>query len=267
MSVPGESVGTIAGAGAANVIYGTGARLSATGNQLWTQDSPEVRDSPEAGDGFAATLTAGDFNGDQRDDLAVGVPREDVGTVIDAGVLNTIYGAGAGLASAGSQLFSQDSSGIADTSEDRDLFAGSLTSADFNGDGSADLAASARSEDVRMVANSGQVTAIYGSAQGLTATGSQLWSQYSSGIADDPEADDGFGTALNSADLNSDGRDDLSAGVSLEDVGTVTDAGVVNTIYGGLSGLASTGGQLWSQNSPGIADSAEAGDTLGAAIG
>ena len=40
----------------------------------------------------------GDFNRDGFDDLAVGVPGEDVGTVVDAGAVNVLYGTASGLA-------------------------------------------------------------------------------------------------------------------------------------------------------------------------
>ena len=42
--------------GAVNVIYGSGGGLTATGNQLWSQDSPGVPDSGEDGDRFGAAV-------------------------------------------------------------------------------------------------------------------------------------------------------------------------------------------------------------------
>src|SRR5215204_7561748 len=65
--------------------------------------------------------------------------------------------------------------------------------ADFNGDGAADLAIGAPGEN----SSSGVVHVLYGSATvGLTATGSQLWSQDSPGIAGGAEAFDVFGETL-----------------------------------------------------------------------
>src|SRR5215203_3335807 len=65
--------------------------------------------------------------------------------------------------------------------------------ADFNGDGAADLAIGAPGEN----SSSGVVHVLYGSATvGLTATGSQLWSQDSPGIAGGAENGDVFGETL-----------------------------------------------------------------------
>jgi hypothetical protein len=50
-----------------------------------------------------------DFNGDGAADLAIGAPGENS----SSGVVHVLYGSGTGLAAAGSQLWSQDSPGIA----------------------------------------------------------------------------------------------------------------------------------------------------------
>jgi FG-GAP repeat len=64
--------------------------------------------------------------------------------------------------------------------------------ADFNGDGNVDLAIGAQGENDF----AGVVHVLYGAPTGLTATGSQLWSQDSPGIAGGAEAFDFFGAAL-----------------------------------------------------------------------
>ena len=81
MGVPIERVDGASNAGAVNVLYGGASGLSATGNQLWSQNSPDVLDAAEAHDGFGSVLAMGDFNGDGSDDLAVGVVNEKLGTV------------------------------------------------------------------------------------------------------------------------------------------------------------------------------------------
>jgi len=53
-------------------------------------------------------------------------------------------------------------------------------------------------------------------------------------------------------DFNGDGFADLAVGVSWEDVDSAQEAGAINVIYGSASGLASSGNQLWTQDSPGI---------------
>ena len=68
--------------------------------------------------------------------------------------------------------------------------------ADFNGDGFADLAIGVPLEDTAGNTNDGGVNVIYGSAGGLTATGSQFWNQDSSGIFGAAESGDEFGLSL-----------------------------------------------------------------------
>jgi hypothetical protein len=75
----------------------------------------------------------GDFNGDGFDDLAIGVPGEDViteaGTITDAGAVNVIYGSSSGLSATTlrpDQFLVQGDAGVDDAAEDSDLFGFSL---------------------------------------------------------------------------------------------------------------------------------------------
>jgi len=145
-------------------------------------------------------LTCGNFNGDGYDDLAIGVPFENIGAVADAGAVNVIYGSSAGLhrfLSQADQIWTQDSVGIADVAEYGDQFGPSLSVGDFNNDGYDDLAVGVYLEDVGAVADAGAVNVIYGSSAGLhrfLSQANQFWSQDSVGIADVAETDDQFGT-------------------------------------------------------------------------
>ena len=61
IGVPGEAIGTTAGAGAVNVLRGAAAGLTATGNQIFTQGSAGVISDPEFFDNFGLSLAAGDI--------------------------------------------------------------------------------------------------------------------------------------------------------------------------------------------------------------
>jgi hypothetical protein len=264
IGVPGESIKTTAGAGAVNVIYGSGSGLSSTGNQLWSQNASGVLDAAETGDSFGAALASGDLNGDGHADLAIGVPGESIKTTAGAGAVNVIYGSGSGLSSTGNQLWSQNRSGVLDAAEAGDSFGTALASGDLNGDGSNDLAIGVPGESVKTTAGAGAVNIIYGSGSGLTSTGNQLWSQDSVNVSDVAEAGDSFGAALASSDLDRDGHADLAVGVPAESVGPGAGAGALNLIYGSDSGLASPGNRLWSEDSLG---QTAPGDQFGAALG
>ena len=62
------------------------------------------------------------------------------------------------------------------------------------------------------------------------------------------------------ADFNNDGFADLAAAAPEEAVGAAFAAGAVSVLYGAGSGLSASGGQLFTQNSPGIPGTAEAFD-------
>src|SRR6266511_3071836 len=104
--------------------------------------------------------------------------------------------------------------------------------ADFDNDGFVDLAVGTPSEDVGTTVNAGAVTVLYGSAAGLSATGSQQFTQDTAGVPDAVEGDDHFGHLLATGDFNNDGRTDLAVAVPFEDVGAAANAGSVNVLYG-----------------------------------
>jgi FG-GAP repeat len=95
----------------------------------------------------AAALRA-DFNGDGAADLAIGVPGEDD----FSGVVQVLSGASpGGLTGTGSQLWSQNSPGIADTAETEDLFGATLAAGSLStgGAGAANPAAASPAQRSR----------------------------------------------------------------------------------------------------------------------
>lgn len=121
--IPGEDVTGATDGGAVSVIYGTSAGLDDPGDQFWKQNSTDIEDSSETGDVFGVAVVAADFGNGPEADLAIGVQWEDIGSILDAGGVNVIYGSpSAGLAAPGDQFWSQDSASILDQSEAGDLF-------------------------------------------------------------------------------------------------------------------------------------------------
>jgi hypothetical protein len=134
--------------------------------------------------------------------------------------------------------------------------------ADFDNDGFADLAVGAPTESLGTVSQAGAVSVLYGTASGLTGSGSQLFTQDTPGVLGAAEPGDQFGSALAAGDFNGDSFADLAVGAALEDVGTTGDAGVVTLLYGSAGGLITAGGQLFSQ----VAGAVERGDRFGFAL-
>jgi hypothetical protein len=272
IGVPFEDLSGRDDVGAVNVLYGSAGGLQATtpDDQVWHQNSPDVEGGAESNDLFGEFVGTGDFNGDGFADLATSVTNEDLkGDLFDVGGVSVLYGSAGGLQaiSPADQFWTQDSPDVEGQAEAGDLFGFAPASGDFNADGYDDLAVSAFLEDIGNIAEAGAANVLYGSATGLQATApaDQFWHQDSTDVEDDAEEVDLFGSALASADFNGDGFADLAIGVQDEDVDVIQDAGAANVLYGSLAGLQTTApaDQFWHQNSPDVEGGAEVGDLFG----
>jgi hypothetical protein len=208
------------------------------------------------------SLVPWDVNGDRIGDLVVGVPFDDVGGAVDAGLVNLIYGSGSGPVSDSDELWHQNSAGVEGDAETRDRFGTSMTWGDFDNDGIGDLAIGAPYDDVGSVPNAGLLNVFYGTRSGLTGTGSQLISQETPGIQGTAQKYDRFSDALAAGDFNGDGWDDLAVGAP-NDLST---AGVVNVLYGTKLGLSDAGNQLWYQSAWGVPGESAPRNEFGAAL-
>jgi hypothetical protein len=269
IGVPGEPVGGQPQAGEVDVMYGSAAGLTCDHSQARNQNSPGIQGTPELRDEFGLALTAGDFNGDGYDELAVGVPLEGHGDRSRAGVVHVLRGSSAGLTGP-NQQWHQDVAGVAGIAEATDLFGRALAAGDF-GRGAAreeDLAIGAPGEDIGDVEGAGAVEVIYGGGTGLTPSGSQVLHQDSPSVHGTSEPGDRFGLALAAADMGVDERADLAIGVPGEAIGGHAAAGAVSVLYGAnISGLTGIGDQLlYPGGEGGLKGTPEKDDEFGRAL-
>ena len=277
--IPGEHVGTVPH-GAVNVIYGSADRLTVERQQMWTVETlgtPEDEKSVNVG----RALATGDFNGDGFDDLAM----RGRGTTVfgpRGGVVYVVYGSPTGLNRfSGSQTWSFDREDICFVMEGRgdecddepsglDFdFGFALAAGDFNGNGFDQLAIGIPGLPVDGEARAGGVLILQSDERGLIPDNHRFITQNSpEDIIGGSEAEDNFGRALETGDINADGFDDLAVGSPFEEIESLNApfGGAVNLIYGSANGLTELGNQFFvTQPSPGVENPGNS-DWFGSAI-
>jgi len=121
--------------------------------------------------GFASVT--GDFNGDDWDDLAVGVPFYDPGPSFqDAGSVVVSYGGPTWLDRMAGHEFIQSLDGVPGALESGDQFGEVLAVADIDGDGYDDLLIGVPREDIGSIVDAGAVFVLFGGPSGLSSTDS-----------------------------------------------------------------------------------------------
>ncbi len=162
--------------------------------------------------GFGRALAVADFDGDGRRDLAVGAAGADIATS-DTGAVYLYPGVDGGL-------FAVEPARVLAAPNAGDQLGFALAACDFNGDGRADLAATAlRAEDrdrTPQATNQGGVFVFLGYEDGLLARPDRVvWGEAPDANGTwDAVANLGLGSALAAGDVDGDGLCDLVAGAA-----------------------------------------------------
>jgi len=244
IGIPGRTVSGDVEAGALQVAYGSAGGLASSREQLLSEDSPRIQPFAH----FGAVLAAANFDQDPfncgalpsfcADDLAIGVPDQDIGDAIDAGEVKILYG-GNFLGQSGSGTF--DQSDLGSTAEAGDRFGAGLAAGRQDARNlfdrvhfAADLAIGVPSEDFGP-ADDGIAHLLFGSRNMETFhDGSELLGELR-GFASYPAAhSDAFGSALAIGDLDDDGIGDLAIGIPGRAMTGAPGAGAVQILYGAL---------------------------------
>lgn len=219
-----------------------------------------------AGGSAQAAASSGDFDGDGRDDLAVGVQGENVGGYTIAGAVHVIYGGPSGLSNRDA-IITRETPGIAGAAGD-DGFGSTLAVGRCDDDRFDDLAVGAPFDDVPEagggeIMNAGSIQVIYGGPSGLTGQGDQLLFHGQGGFAGAAEPFSGLAWSLASGDLVGTGHDDLAASTAYGTVDGADNAGYVQVLRGSPAGVSTDGERTFSQASRGIDEKPEAADSFG----
>jgi FG-GAP repeat len=258
--------------GEVHFLAGSAQGVTATGSGFYTTETPGLTPADTTFSALGSDVALGDFDGDGHDDLAIG--DDDAGPpgstdcatrAACPGAVLVLPGSASGPVVEAKQLWYQDARGVPGSSEGGDIFGGSLTTGDLNGDGRADLAVGSPGEDIGSPAvfDCGAVNLIYGSPTGLSGVGAQMWSQRAADIKGAAEDSDYFGRGVRIANFGGGAAADLAVYSEGEDVGAATEAAAVNVLYGSTHRVTARD-QFWSQNSPGVAGRAQSSDFFGA---
>lgn len=199
----------------------------------------------EHGAYFGNALAAGDFDGDGRDDLAVGLEGADVGVWQDLGAVAVFYGQADQTFVPGPCLVYGQGGLPGDPATDS-FFGTALAVGDFDSDGLGDLVVGAAGATVGGHASAGTVTVVYAGDEGpLDPATGQLWHQDLPEIPGTAAADDEFGASLATGDLvlGLDVACDLAVGAPGDHLTEGNAWGSVQILFGctesGLSGEGS----------------------------
>ncbi|WAS92761.1 FG-GAP and VCBS repeat-containing protein [Nannocystis punicea] len=172
-----------------------------------------------------------DFDNDNIDDLAIGVPNQQVGVESLAGMVNVLYGSASGLTDPSNRITSIDRGvpGVEGAPDGSDFFGRTVSWGDFNADCFDDLAVTTLLGDLQI---------FYGSSTGLS-------------LANDDIVVTAMALSNSSAagDFNGDGFDDIAV-----QEGSMSEVWV---LYGSSSGITDTAGpglQIWDLDALGVSN-------------
>lgn len=235
-----------------------------TGSEPISPQSPGMPGQADRFCAFGFVLASGDVHGDGRDDLAVGDPafgcHDEPDVDYGMGAVVLLAGSKGGLTTSNSQLWTQDSPGVAGTARLGHVFGEALAMAPLDKGPTADLAIGAPDD-----ADGGSVTVLLGGPDGLTTEGmgGTRFTQATRGIPGSPESDDAFGEVVTTPYLQSRTQATVVIGVPQEDIGSIRAAGAIIQLPVGASGPDASKAKTFTANTRGVQGKAGTDELFG----
>ena len=201
MGSPNESIGEKQQSGSVTILYGSTDGISSQKSTRIHQGSFGIQDSNEAFDRWGSVLTTGDFNGDSKIDLVIGAPAEGSGTFIRTGAITIIPGTAGLLTSREARTIHQDEIPSNLQISHADHWGDGLGNVDVNADGKTDLLVASSAKSIGTQFDSGTITLLWGSKNGIVPENSNNLDQNISGIPDDNKSMDYWGRLGTSSEL------------------------------------------------------------------
>ena len=215
VGVPGEPVGTLAEAGAVQLLLGSPSGLSKGPTAIrYDQNATGWADTAEAGDWFGYSLAAGATAAGEPF-LAVGAPGEDIGTAVDAGIVHYHRGT--------TDLAMWGGAGVPSAAENDDRVGWSLAATPYH------LAVGSPGESTGTAAWAGTVTTYTHEISGSALKLVQVIGDDPADTGDPISRDDTLAKSLAMAPYPAGGAGAslLAIGAPGKDAGTIRDAGKV----------------------------------------
>ncbi|WKX69300.1 FG-GAP and VCBS repeat-containing protein [Streptomyces sp. XD-27] len=210
----------------------------------------ELTTGPEGESRGTGSLTAGDFDGDGDEDLAVS-GADDLDNDDDRGVWLGYYAGGAH----GMTYTENPATVPLDAAQVR-------AAGDIDRDGYDDLVTGGSGPS-----GAGVLAVHYGGPGGIPGSPrTTLIDQDTAGVPGANEPGDSFGAAASVGDVTGDGYADIAVGAPGEDVGSLDGAGAVWLLKGSASGVTGAGAQSFTQDTAGVPGAAESADRFGYAV-
>ncbi|HUD41050.1 MAG TPA: FG-GAP repeat protein [Dokdonella sp.] len=192
----------------------------------------------------SGVFARGDFDGDGRDEIAVGHPFVNVGGSAGAGTVYVLDRAVNGTWSV--QLTIRAGGTFPGSPVAQAHLGNALASGDFDDDGYDDLAIGLRGQVVAGQDGAGAVMVIYGTPAGLAAPGARLFDRSNDGLTFAPREDDRYGWAVAAGDFDDDGYDELAVGVPNATCPNGSDrGGGVVVLAGSAAGVVTSATRIW----------------------